>query len=351
MKVAIINDVHIGVRNDAPVFLDAHEKFFTSVFIPTLLDQGIDTVLILGDLFDRRKYISFNTLYRVKKFLFDKLRDENITVHLLVGNHDVAYKNTNRVNSPELLLAEYENVHVYTEPTELMLGEEKVGLVPWINMENDEAAFNFIRDFSGDLLFGHFEINGFEMYRNGGVCHEGIDGSVFSKYEHVFSGHFHEPSFQGNIKYLGSPMQFTWNDYGCSRGFSIFDWDIRDVIYIKNEDEMFHKIIYTDELGKKRKNWNHLKDRVVRIVVKEKTDQHRFDLFIDKIQGQNPYQLDIVDSTDYTIDDGLDDSIVKNEDTLTIVGKYIDSLDLNYDNSKIKNLFRDLYVEALAELD
>lgn len=348
-QIALINDIHIGVRNDSPVFLDAHEKFFTDVFIPTLLDRGIDTVIILGDLFDRRKYLNYNCLYRSKRFLFDPLRDNGITVHCLVGNHDVAYKNTNRVNSPELTLAEYDNVHVYTEPTIVDL-YEPVGLIPWVNMETEEAAMEFLDNFSGKLIFGHFEINGFEMHHNGGQCYDGLETSTFKNFEHVFSGHFHQPNWKGNIQYLGAPMQFTWADYNCERGFSIWDFDERNVEYVKNPDKMFHKIFYDEELDIKQ-DFSYLKNRVVRVHVKEKTNQHRYDLFVDRLQRVNPYQLDIVDNTEYTIDEEFDASVVKNEDTMALVGKYIDSLDLDYDKNVIKDLFKELYVEALAELD
>lgn len=351
-QIALINDIHIGVRNDSPVFLDAHEKFFDTIFLPTLDSRGITTVVILGDLFDRRKYCSFNSIYRVKKFLFDRLRDMNIEVHILVGNHDVAYKNTNRVNSPEIILAEYDNVTVYTEPTIVNLGNDKepCGLIPWVNMETEDATMEFIETFSGKLIFGHFEINGFEMHHNGGQCYDGLDRKTFANYEHVFSGHFHQPNWKGNIQYLGAPMQFTWADYDCARGFSLWDFESREVEFIKNPDQMFHKIFYDDKTSI-RKSYKHLKDRVVRVHVKEKNDQHHYDLFVDKLQGINPYQLDIVDNSGYTIDEEFDSAVVKNEDTMSLVGTYIDSLELDYDPVTIKEIFKDLYVEALAELD
>jgi DNA repair exonuclease SbcCD nuclease subunit len=350
MKLALINDIHIGVRNDSPVFLDAHEKFFTNIFLPRLVLDKIDTVIILGDLFDRRKYCSFNSLYRVKKFLFDKLAEMGVTVHILVGNHDVTYKNTNRVNSPELLLAEYDNVHVYTEPTILDI-YEPICLMPWINLENEELSMEFLQEFNGDLVFGHFEINGFEMHHNGGECYDGLEPVNFKRFEHVFSGHFHEPSWKGNIQYLGAPMQFTWADYDCSRGFSIWDFTTREITKVENPDKMFHKLFYDDNTLDQEIDWDALKNRVVRVHVKEKNDQHKFDLFVDKLQRSSPYQLDIVDNTGYTIDDEFDESLVKNEDTMDLVSKYIDSLDIPYDQNKIKDLFRDLYIEALAELD
>jgi len=350
-KLAFINDCHIGVRNDSTVFLEAHKKFFTELFIPTLEKEQIKDVVILGDLFDRRKYINFNTAHECKKWLFDVLLEKNIKVDILVGNHDCSFKNTNRVNSPNLILKEYGNVKVHTSPTELIIDDERIGLVPWINMENEDESFNFINSFKGDILLGHFEISGFEMHKNGGVCHDGIDKKLFNKYEYVFSGHFHEPSINGNIQYLGSPMQFTWADYDCSRGFHIFDLSNRELTKVENNDKMFHKIFYDEDIDIIEFDYDSLKDRIVRVIVGEKEDQHKFDLFIDKIQQINPFQFDIVDNSIYQMSEDFDEKLIKNEDTMTIVSSYIDDLELDFDGDQIKKLFKELYIEALSEMD
>ncbi|NCA22519.1 MAG: hypothetical protein EBS86_15460 [Crocinitomicaceae bacterium] len=99
MKVAIITDQHFGARNDSTLFLDFYEKFYRDTFFPTLIKEKIDTVLILGDTFDRRKYINFFSLKRAKQMFFDPLFQMGIQVHMLAGNHDTYFKNTNDVNS------------------------------------------------------------------------------------------------------------------------------------------------------------------------------------------------------------------------------------------------------------
>ena len=110
MKVAIITDQHFGARNDSLVFVDFYEAFYSGTFFPTLKKEKITNVLVLGDTFDRRKFVNFFSLQRAKTMFFDRLKEENITVHMLIGNHDTYYRNTNSVNSPELLLEDYENI-------------------------------------------------------------------------------------------------------------------------------------------------------------------------------------------------------------------------------------------------
>jgi len=72
-KVAIITDQHFGARNDSIHFLDYYEKFYSGTFFPTLEEHGIDTVLILGDTCDRRKYVNFYSFKRTRDMFFDKL--------------------------------------------------------------------------------------------------------------------------------------------------------------------------------------------------------------------------------------------------------------------------------------
>lgn len=351
MKIAIINDQHFGVRNDSLIFLSAMEKFYTETFFTTLDNEKIDTLLILGDIFDRRKYINFFTLYEAKRFFFNELKKRNIKVHMLVGNHDIYYKNTNRVNSPELTLGEYDNITIYTEPTIIDLGGVKVSMVPWINAENYKDAIAFIEAAETDIMFGHFELNGFEMHRGGGQCHDGMDISVFKKYKWVFSGHFHQPSTNGRgIIYLGAPAQFTWSDYGCKRGFNIMDLATDNITYVENPDKMFIKIFYDEDFDILEYDYTQLTNRIVRVLVSEKENQKKFDLFIDKLQQSNPYQLDVVDNSQYHfVEEGVDEDAIKSEDTISIVNSYIDGLDLALDNETLKEQFRKLYVEALAE--
>lgn len=351
MKIAMVNDVHFGVRNDSPIFRSQHEKFFTETFFPVLKDRSIDTLVVLGDIFDRRKYINFATLHHVKKFFFDTLRDLNIYTYILVGNHDVFFKNTNEVNSPELLLGEYSNVEVITEPTVITEGGFDVALCPWINSENYTDSINFLQTAKSDILLGHFEITGFEMHKGGGECHDGMDPSIFNRYEFVFSGHFHHPSTDHKgIYYLGAPAQFTWADFGCRRGFHLFDLEKRHLEFIENPNQMFVKIFYDEDFDILEYDYEQLTDKIVRILVGEKEVQQKFDLFIDKVQQVNPYQLDIVDNSKYHFsENGIDEEAIKSEDTMSIVNSYIEGLDTTLDPVIMKDIFKQLYLEALVE--
>ena len=224
MKVAIITDQHFGARKNSKLFHNYFLKFYNDVFFPTLEREGITTIIDMGDTFDSRKGIDFSALSWAKNNYYDRLCDMGVEVHTIVGNHTAYYKNTNEVNAVDLLLREYQNVIVYSEPTEVLLDKLKVLFIPWINAENFEDTVNAIKVSTSSCAMGHLELNGFRAHR-GHVMEDGMDCKLFEKFERVFSGHYHTRSDDGRIFYLGNPYEMFWNDVNDRRGFHILDTD------------------------------------------------------------------------------------------------------------------------------
>jgi len=73
-----------------------------------------------------------------------------------------------------------------------------------------------------------------------------LNAEDFKKFKHVYSGHFHLPSTKGNITYLGSPFQHTFNDVGSIRGYYIFDDGKLEFIEFTNAPKFY--IITTNNL-------------------------------------------------------------------------------------------------------
>lgn len=351
MKIAIVGDCHFGCRNDSLHFHNYYKKFYEEVLFPTLKGMRITEIIQLGDLFDRRKYINFNTLYLSKQYFFDLLEQNGIELVTLVGNHDIFFKNTLKVNSIELTLREYHNIHVITNPETIKFGDVSIDLIPWICEENEQEVMDFISNSNSQICAGHFELAGFEMDR-GNICHEGMDRSILAKYDVVLSGHFHHKSSSGNIHYVGTPGEMTWSDYNDKRGFHIFDTETRELTFIENPFKMFHKIIYNDDQETietvKSKNFSKYTGTIVKVIVAKKIDPYLFDVFMDKVYKSQPYDVSIVeDFTDYTqISD--EDVIDQADDTMTTLSKYVDSLQIDLDKEKLKTYMREVYVEAHA---
>ena len=166
MKIAILNDTHCGIRNSSDIFLDNAEKFFTDVFFPYLMENGISHIVHLGDYFDNRKFINFRALNRNRQFFLAKLREHKITMDIICGNHDTFYKNTNELNSLKELLGHYMNeIHIIHQPTVMDYDGLKMALLPWICPENEKESLDFIRNCKADVLGGHLELDGFDMMK------------------------------------------------------------------------------------------------------------------------------------------------------------------------------------------
>ena len=197
---------------------------------------------------------------------------------------------------------------------------------------------------------GHFEIQGFEMHK-GHICETGFDRSAFHKFDLTLSGHYHTRSQKEGITYVGTPYEMTWSDYNDDKGFHILDTETLDLTFVQNPYKMFHKVSYNDS---KWTNQDHINDfdfsdlegAYVKVIVSEKTNPYWFDLFIDKIEKVSPTHIQIVDETLRL--DVEDDGIVdESEDTVSILGKYVDALDADIDKVMLMDIVRNLYADAL----
>ena len=139
MKIAIVTDTHFGARNDNQNFNDYFYKFYDNIFFPTLKERDITTCIHMGDVVDRRKYISYRTAYDFRKRFIGKFQELGIDLHIIIGNHDTYYKNTNEVNSMEELVGT-DRFKIYSEPEIVELDGLPILLMPWINANNYDKS-------------------------------------------------------------------------------------------------------------------------------------------------------------------------------------------------------------------
>lgn len=344
MKIALVTDTHFGARGDHGAFDKYFKKFYERTFFPILEERGIRNVIHLGDMFDRRKYINYLTLNNCRDYFFDPLRDREIKLDVIVGNHDVFYKNTNSINSPGLLLADYENISAYSNPIELKYADLDILMLPWICADNFENVMGMIKNTTAEVCFGHLEIAGFQMYK-GFVNDHGFDATIFNRFDLVFSGHFHHRSSSGNITYLGNPYELTWSDYEDPRGFHIFDTETRELEFIQNPNRMFHKLFFNKDF--KIENYDHLQDTFVKVIVQDRDNQMMFDMLIDTLEKVGISDMQVVDDHQHKDLEDNNDILESAEDTLSLLSKFCDQMDDSVDKKRLDTLIRNLYNEAI----
>ena len=347
-----MTDQHFGIRNDNIAFLDYYEKFYRNIVFPYIDKHNVTNVIDLGDTFERRKFVNYFTLKRAKDMWFDQLEARGIQYDFIVGNHTSYFKNTINVNSPDLLFDRYAGYNIVDRPQVKTYDGVEIALIPWICQDNQDETMELLHNTKAQVLFGHLEIVGFEMYKGTYVDH-GLESNVFSKFDLVASGHLHHKSHRGNIHYLGCPYEMTWSDYGDQKGFHVFDTDTRSLTFIPNPYTMFNKLYYDDD--------NHSIETLldfdpelytgtyVKVIVKEKNNPYWLDMFIDKLERANPLNMEIIaDELSLQLEDESDivDGV---EDTVTILNKTIDAMasEISSDPVQVKKLLTSLYYEAV----
>jgi len=346
MKIAILNDTHAGIRNSSDIFMDYQERFYSEVFFPYLLENDIKHILHLGDYYDNRKTINFKALQHNRKIFLEKLRDYGITMDIIIGNHDMYFKNTTELNALKELQGHYMNeVNLVLEPRVMDYDGLKVGLVPWICQDNEEQSVEFIKTCKADFIGAHLELQGFEMQK-GMPCMDGMSPKLFERFEMVLSGHFHAKSSQGNIHYLGSQMEFFWNDCNDPKHFHILDTETRELTAVRNPITIYEKIYYDHENMNKFKDLSYLDNKFVKVIVTNKGDAYEFERFIDRVQAQKIHELKIQEDFKEFIGENVEDEEISLDDTETIVYNYIDAVNTDLDKGRIKKEISDLMTEA-----
>ena len=348
MKVAVITDQHFGMRKGSRLFHDYFKKFYEDIFFPTLEREGITTLIDMGDTFDNRRTIDLWSLEWAKTNYFDRLRDMGITVYTIVGNHTAYFKNNNSVNTIDLLLREYSNMVLVRDHAEYTIGDTRCLFLGWINDENRAKIKRKIKSTKSTVCFAHLELTGYQVYR-GFTQQNGCSGTAdqFQKFDRVYSGHYHHRSNDGKVFYLGNPYEMFWNDCDDARGFTIWDSDTLEHTPINNPHRMFYKIYYEDT-PYQIFDASPYTGKIVKLIVRRKSKPKDFEKFVDKLHVAGVEELKIIESADwnngYIVGEDFKDK--EDENTISLLNRFIDESDISLDKSRVKGLITNIYRKA-----
>jgi predicted phosphodiesterase len=341
VKIGVISDTHWSARKSSRHLHDYFELFYKNVFFPALEENGVETVIHMGDAFDNRKSIDFWGLDWTKRVVLEPLR--KYETHMIVGNHDIFLRNSTEINAPSLLLKDYRNIKTYSSPTNTKVGGIDMTFIPWICSENYDETLKVIQKSKAKIAMGHLELKGFRVNKHLIMEEHGLDSDIFKNFTKVFSGHYHTRSDNGRIFYLGNPYEMYWTDVNDTRGFHIFDTETLEHAPINNPYKLFYNIYYEDT-PHQMFDATEYQNKIVKVIVRKKSKPKDFEKFIDKLYSIGVQELKIIEN--FEIQESEDFKVDEDENTLSILNRYIDDSEFNFDKIVIKNILQDLYQQA-----
>lgn len=359
MTIAVITDTHQGARGSSSIFREYMKHWYDTEFFPGCKAAGVKTVLHLGDFFDNRNSLTLHDVDFVINWYAARLVADDLQLIVILGNHDVAFKNTNRVHSLAVLKAAApNNVTVIEECTHKTIEGQEFLLIPWINSENYDDTMDVLstcQDKENMIVAGHFEIQGAKHYANSKPADHGLDAALFGEFAEVWSGHFHHKSKLSNVRYLGSAFHLNWQDYGDARGYHLFDSTMQQLTFVENDQCMFLQVGFDEETFKTMTDEEFtdlFEGMFVRLVVDSEYQRVALMDAISKINRAQPHDLQVVNT--YALVNDVDETPEDVEArTSKTTQQYIqDYLEENaqYNDADVKALITRLYGEATVIL-
>jgi hypothetical protein len=134
-----------------------------------------------------------------------------------------------------------------------------------------------------------------------------------------------------------------WNDVNDTRGFHLFDTETITHEPVNNPFRLFYNIYYEDT-NYQTFDTREYENKIVRIIVRKKSDTKKFEKFVDKMYSCGVAELKIVEN--FVIQEAEDFEAFESEDTLSILNRYIEEAEINLDKSIVQKMIQEIYQEA-----
>ena len=334
--IGVVGDLHIGARSGNKLYHEYFNLFFQDLF--SWIDKNsVKEVIQLGDLFDVRKHVDTWCLDFFKKNFVEEVLKRDLKVYVIVGNHDIHFKDSLEVNTPRLVLSEWpENFVVIDTPQEFVIDRMKFLLVPWITKLNRDLIEKTCKESKADYLCGHFEFNGFPMHK-GSNAKSSHEHQGYSKFKKVFSGHYHTKSERDNVIYAGTPYETTWIDANDEKGFYVIKSG--KISFVPNV-HTFHEYVKfpeTRDVGKK----------FIRGVIEDSSDKKAIERWKNELLSTNPHDLKFQEKTQVVLASSV--NMAKIKSTEELIFEFVDETETQLDKTKIKNMMAGFYQLAMGE--
>lgn len=246
----------------------------TAAWIKSVAERHrVHRVVICGDLLTCRSSQPTHVLSACYRFLGSLVHDAQVAhVHVLLGNHDLAYRRDYSTTALDALQLAAPVVQLHRDVVSRVWDGRRVLMLPFREDQSeltDTVAALDRDDAAKTIAFAHLAIHRAVIQRHdvrtsscatsrktGSVAYHGLIGSgCFSSLARTFTGHFHShqtilqqppmPSargctdetetacLRGSVTYVGSPLQLTWADL----------WDEQRGVILLDPETLDHELV------------------------------------------------------------------------------------------------------------
>ena len=344
-KIIFLGDTHFALRN-SNVEHHEHMALFFKDFFHFIDKTKIRHIVQTGDLFDVRKSINVWAINQFRTMFLDEITRRGIKLYVLVGNHDIYYRESVKINTIREMLTDYQLLNpdiltIVDEPTTIQIADENFLVCPWVCKEKEVIIDDLINSSDAKYCVGHFEFNGFEMQK-GQTIKTKFDHTQYSKFDLVISGHYHHKSRKDNVLYVGTTYQLTWAYYNDDKGLWVFDSG--KMHFCKNRHTIFNRIEYSEDVIPEE---SQIKNKYIQVIVKQRPDKKKFNAFLDSLHLMSPYDVKVREMFSEEMSTEVIQHDVKN--TESIIKEFIENSVIELDKEKMIQIMNDLYREAISE--
>ena len=102
--------------------------------------------------------------------------------------------------------------------------------------------------------------------------------------------------------------------------------------------------IYYEDTNYQTFDTREYENKIVKVVVRKKTDIKKFEKFVDKLYSSNIAELKVIENFD--IQEPEEFEAFESEDTLSILNRYVEESEVSLDKSIVQKLLQEVYQEA-----
>lgn len=341
-KVAMFTDIHLGRKNSSEVHLQDCQDYI-NWFIKNCKKEKVDMIVFCGDWFEQRDAITGKTLDRSHKVIKQLIKELELPFFLIVGNHDLVYRNT-RNSFNTVIFEPFDNLILVDDNISLTIADKKVLFCPYL-FEN-EYAEQISEINSHDVVFGHFEFKGFVLTGETKILEHGPDQEDFPKPKRIFTGHFHKRQEKKNVHYIGNTFPMDYSDANqTDRGMAIYDLANDDLKYIDwTEAPTYVRCTLTEVLENPN---TYLRPKATVTCQVDERDLsfedilHIKEVLIEKFSLRELKMEEPID--EYKISDEIDEEDLKSESTDEIVLTLLDKIKAEeIESEELKKIYRGL---------